>query len=300
MYSIVDLQQLRVFVSIAQEGNLTKASSKLCLSQPAVSAQLKSLEEELNVKLFERNSRGMVPTNEGRVLLDEANKVLLAAKKVSTTARSFQGEDLIGELRLGTISDPIILRLEDFFSRLIVQYPKLKLSMSQGISGDIIERVIEQRLDAGYVIGDVENSELGCIKIAPVTLRVVAPLSYRDNLKEASWQDVARLPWLSTPEKCSFRKITSKMFARHNVQPQTLIEADQESTLVNLVTAGVGMTLLREDVAMAAEANGKLIVWNPGIEVSQLNFIYLLSEMENPMTQAILAVLSSVWNLPIP
>ena len=108
----MDLQHLRTFVAIAQEGSLTRAATKLCLSQPAVSAQLKNFEEELNVRLFQRTPRGMVLTAEGHALLEEASKALVAARNVSATARNFQ-RDVCGEFRLGTIADPGILRLNE-------------------------------------------------------------------------------------------------------------------------------------------------------------------------------------------
>jgi DNA-binding transcriptional LysR family regulator len=294
----MNLQQLRTFVVIAHEGSLTRASEKLCLSQPAVSAQIKNFEEELDVKLFDRTPRGMVLTPEGKVLLGEADKALIAANNVSSIARRLQDGSISGEFKLGTIADPSVLRLGELLSALIARHPDLKLSLSQSISGDIIERVIQRRIHAGYLIGEAEHSELGCIEISPITLRIVVPMALKEKTSGANWQDIAKLPWLSTPEGCSFRKIASKMFSRHGVQPQIVIEADQETTLINLVTTGVGLTLLREDVALAAEAAGKLVVWSPGAEVSRLNLIYLRERLEEPVMQAILSLIAEIWRLP--
>lgn len=111
----MDLQQLRTFVAISQEGNLTRASDKLCLSQPAVSAQLKALEDELSLKLFERAVRGMKLTPAGRILLEEARSALSAARKICTRARELVGR-IEGEFKLGTVSEPAILKLNEFFS----------------------------------------------------------------------------------------------------------------------------------------------------------------------------------------
>ena len=294
----MDLQQLRTFVAIAQQGSLTRASVKLCLSQPAISAQIKGLEEELNVKLFDRTARGMLLTLEGRELLDEANKTLIAANNVSVAARKFQNGGVRGEFRLGTISDPTILRLDDFFSTLSVRHPEVLLSLSQGISGEILDRVLERRIHAGYVIGTISHPDLECLEISRVTLRVVAPVAFEDTLRRADWPDIVKLPWISTPKKCSFHHIALKMFLAHNVAPQSIVESDQETTLVNLVAAGVGLTLVREDVASAAQRAGKLIIWAPGMEISSLNFIYLRSEKSAPLTQAILALVSEMWRLP--
>lgn len=113
----MDLHKLRTFVTIAQEGNLTRASEALHLSQPAVSAQIKALEDELGLKLFHRLTRGMELTPAGKVLLEEAEKALMAARNVAARAQHLRS-GISGEFRLGTISEPLILRLGEFLSAL--------------------------------------------------------------------------------------------------------------------------------------------------------------------------------------
>ncbi|ALV05178.1 LysR family transcriptional regulator [Roseateles depolymerans] len=84
----MDLQQLRTFTVIAREGSLARASAQLFLSQPAISAQLKALESELGVKLFDRTSKGMTLTFAGRDLLQEASNNLAAATNILALRRN--------------------------------------------------------------------------------------------------------------------------------------------------------------------------------------------------------------------
>lgn len=294
----MDLQQLRTFTAIAREGSLARASERLCLSQPAVSAQLKALESELRVKLFDRTPKGMSLTFAGQSLLQEASNALLAASNVSAKARHLQGDATIGgEFKLGTVSEPVVLRLGELLCALVDAHPALKLSLSQGVSGDVVQRIVQREIHAGYVIGAPGTPAVKAIQIAPIALRVVAPLVWQDKLASATWQDIALLPWLSTPEKCSFRHIAARMFARHGVQPQTLIEADQEHTLRDLVAQGMGLSLLREDIAKAGEAAGQLALWPPGIETDHLYFIHLEEEGGTPVMQAIVALVRQVWRV---
>lgn len=293
----MDLQQLRTFTVIAQEGNLARASVQLFLSQPAISAQIKALESELRVKLFDRTPKGMTLTFAGKSLLQEATNALIAANNVSAKAQHFRQNAVSGEFKLGTISEPIVLRLGEFLATLIEKYPELRLSLSQGISGDISNRILSREIHAGYVIGEPQNPKISSIKIAPITLRVVAPAKWKDRLSNATWQEIVQLPWLSTPEKCSFRQIASRMFARHGVRPQTVIEADQEIMLSDLVAQGIGLSLLREDIAAAGEASGKLAIWSPGIEIDHLYFIYLEEEEQSPFMQAFIPLVRQVWRL---
>ncbi|QJD99631.1 LysR family transcriptional regulator [Massilia forsythiae] len=293
----MDLNQLRIFSVIAQERTLARASSVLCLSQPAVSAQLKALEESLKIKLFDRTSRGMQITAAGQVMLEETGRVLAAADNVSALARKFVTQGLSGEFRLGTIFEPRMLRLATLISMLSEKYPHVQVSFSQGISGDVITRIAEREINAGYVIGEPTDERLRFIKIAPIVLRVVAPYSWRDRIADASWHDIVQLPWLSTPGKCSFRSIAARMFARHNVLPRTVIEADQESILSDLVTQGIGLTLLREDVAIAGEAEGKITIWSPGMELDNLYFVYLDACKDSDLMRAIVPLIRRIWSL---
>ena len=293
----MDLQQLRTFTVIAREGSLSRAADQLFLSQPAISAQLKALESELRVKLFERTSKGMDLTFAGKSLLQEATNALAAANNVSVKARHLHGRVISGEFKLGTISEPIVLRLGNFLAALIDTYPDLRLSLSQGISGEIVSRTLNREVHAGYVIGDPQNPKIASVRIAPITLRIVAPAHWKDKLIDATWQDIVQFPWLSTPERCSFRQIASRMFARHNVRPQTVIETDQETLLSDLVAKGVGLSLLREDIAAAGEASGKLATWSPGVEIDHLYFIHLKDEEESPLLQAIMPLVRQVWKL---
>ncbi|HEU0187003.1 MAG TPA: LysR family transcriptional regulator [Gallionellaceae bacterium] len=293
----MDLHQLRIFVAIANHGNLTRASEELHLSQPAVSAQIKALEEELGVSLFNREPRGMVLTAAGKVLLTEASGALSAAKNVVLRAQQLRG-GIGGEFKLGTIIEPVILRLGELLSRLVSLHPNLHISLSQGISGDIIDHLVAGRINAGFVIGQVAHDNILAIKIAPITLRVVGPVSWREKIAAADWNAIAQFPWISTPAKCSFNKITSGMFAKHGIAPKIVIESDQETTLKKLVASEFGLTLLREDVALAGEAMGELVIWPMGVEVSDLYFIYSRQEANSPALQAILDIIKNIWHVP--
>ena len=296
----MDLNQLRIFSVIAKEGTLTRAASVLCLSQPAVSAQLKALEESFNLKLFDRTPRGMALTSAGHALLEEATRALVAASNVATMARHFVSQGVSGVFKIGTIVNTKMLRLSNLITLLVEKHPNVQLSFSQGISGDIMDRICTGEINAGYMIGLPTDVRVTAIRVAPMTLRVVAPPTLRDTIAKATWQDIVQLPWLSTPAKCSFRSISARMFARHQVRPRVVIEADQEMMLSDLVSQGIGLTLLREDVASAGEAAGKLCIWEPGIEFEHLYFVYLNNQANSPIMQAVIPMLRQIWSLDAP
>ena len=92
------------------------------VSQPAVSAQIKALEEELDLLLFERTSSGMVPTAAGQALLAHAQKVLAAAQALRNQAKALKGE-VAGRVRIGTMSDPGFIRIGEFLNATVERIP---------------------------------------------------------------------------------------------------------------------------------------------------------------------------------
>lgn len=290
----MDLNQLKTFVVVAETANLTKASELLFLSQPAVSAQLKALESELGVVLFNRTARGMALTVAGQVLKQDALHALDAAKHVFSRAQIFR-DGLSGECRIGTISEPVILRLSELLSTLMHANSNLSMRLSQSISGVVVDQILDGKLHGGFVISEVEDTRIAAIPVRPITLRIVAPYAWQERIIDADWADIAKLPWIAMPPKCSFHKITAAMFARHGLSPSSLVAVDQETTLRKLVTAGVGLSLMREDMALDAEAKQEVAIWPKGVETRQLYFIYLQSDGHSPLIQALCKSVRTVW-----
>lgn len=100
----MDLHQLKTFVAVAREGSITRASGLLHLSQPAVSAHIKAMEDTLGLSLFERTPRGMSLTPDGQRLLAKAEQTLAAHQELMAEATRTKGE-LTGKLRLGAGSN---------------------------------------------------------------------------------------------------------------------------------------------------------------------------------------------------
>src|SRR5262249_35196244 len=155
---------------------------------------VKALEEELRVKLFDRTSKGMRLTDSGAILLDEAEKALAAASGVLTQARQLQG-NLSGELRLGTVTDPVSLRLGEFISRVAAAHPGLAIKLKFGISGAVIADVRARELDAAYAVGELEDTDLHVVRLRPLRLVIAAPAAWRARVEGADWQAMAKLPW---------------------------------------------------------------------------------------------------------
>ena len=205
-------------------------------------------------------------------------------------------DGLTGECRLGTISEPVILRLSELLSDLMRANPNLFMRLFQSTSGLVVDQILEGKLHGGFVIGEVDEPRITAIPIRPITLRIVAPYEWQERIRSADWVDIAKLPWIVMSPKCSFHKITAEMFKRHKLSPTSLIAIDHETTLRKLVASGVGLSLMREDMALDAEAKQEVVIWPKGAETKQLNFICLQSDERSPLIQALCKSVRAVWN----
>ena len=292
----MELYQLRSFAAVAEVKHLTRAAEKLHISQPALSAQIKALEDELEVALFERTSSGMTLTAAGERLLTEAEKVLAAAQALRSEARSLRGE-VSGRASVGTLSDPAYIRLGAFLSATVEQYPLLQVELHHVISGAALEKVRDGQLDAAFYYGELSQAGVAGLALRPMTYRVAAPAAWREKVEHAEPDEIAALPWILTPTISSHNRLVEELFRSHGVTPTKVVEADQESVMSSLIVSGVGLSLMREDVALAKQAAGEVALWEKGRATTTLWFIYRQERAGDPVIRALLDVLRDTWDL---
>ncbi len=152
----MEIYQLRGFAAVAELGHLTRAAEKLHISQPALSAQIKSLEEELEVELFERTPNGMLLTAPGKRILAAAENVLAAAQALHNEARVSRGA-VESSVTVGTVSDPEFIQLGALSSAAVERYPLLQIQFHREVSGEAFEHVREGRRDASFYYGELTH-----------------------------------------------------------------------------------------------------------------------------------------------
>ena len=290
----MELSQLRAFVEIAKLGQLTRAAERLHLSQPALSGQLKALEEALGISLFERSSSGMALTPGGRSLLGEAESILSAIQQLQQAAQHLQGRPA-GRLSLGTVLDPATLRLGDFLSRAIESHPLIDIELHQVFSGAALAGVRDGTLDASFYFGAIDDPELHAEPLRKLIYRVALPPDGHFGPRDTDWSTVAARPWILAPETSSHRELAMELFTARGVAPVQVIEADNESVILNLVESGLGVSIAREELALASEQEGRIAIW-PGVQLATtLWFIHSAHRAEDSLLEAVRATLREVW-----
>jgi DNA-binding transcriptional LysR family regulator len=297
----MDLTLLRAFITVAREGNLTRAAVQLHLTQPAVSLQIKHLQETLGVILFTRTSHGLSLTRDGQALLPHAERALGAAADVRRAAQSLRHE-VRGRLRIGTILDPAFLRLGGFLKQLVESWPHIETALRHGMSGWVLEQIRAGELDVGYYIGlpsdddTRDGAAFYALTLTQFQYRVLAPAGWKDRVKGArDWRSLASLPWIWTPPASAHNRLLSRCFDEAGVKPVKVAEVDQEPSMLDLVKSGVGLTLARDATAIA-EAHAHALTIVEGITVpTQLSFVTLEERKDEPAIAAALKLIEQQW-----
>lgn len=289
----MDLIQLRAFVTVAHEGNLTRAAERLHLTQPAVSLQIKSLQAALNLQLFARTPNGMALTDDGAKLLPFAERVMESVAEFRQGANALHST-LSGTLAIGTILDPEFIRLGAFLKRLVETYPQLSTQLQHGMSGWVLQQVKNGTLDVGYYLG-IPGKEFHAQILTSFTYNVVAPQGWKTRVAGKDWPALARLPWIWTPPESAHNRLLTKTFAQHKVTPNKVALVDQEPSMLDLVKSGVGLSLVRESIALR-EAHAHGLVIADAVSLStDLSFITLAKRKSEATIAAVFSLLQALW-----
>ena len=294
----MELYHLRTFVTVANEGHLTRAADRLYTSQPAVSAHIKALEEELGVTLFLRTPKGMVLTREGDRLRGKALEALAGVDRFHLEAAQLK-ENVIGTARIGLHIDPKYLRIDSLLSVMRRKYPDVDFHLLQKWSYEQPSEFKRGRLDAGFVYGRPEAPELAVKTLQSLNVMVVAPVAWKERIKDAGWKEIAAMPWIWSPPECNFCKVASAAFKCRGLSPNVATLAEQEPVLKALVCSGVGLAYMIEEEAMDAKDQGQVAVWDEVLGTMDLSFVYPQSRSADPLVQALRQGIQEVWKVEI-
>lgn len=294
----MDYINLRAFVTVAREGNLTRAAERLFLTQPAVSLQIKKLQAQLNLTLFERTPRGMRLTETGQRLLPIAERSLQVTAEFIAAAAGLK-DAVSGRLRLGTILDPEFLRLGRFLSTLAERHPALTFELTHGMSGSVARQVEDGQLDVAYTLGQPDLPELDdrfqLVSLTVFSYRVVAPAGWSGQVRGKGWRELAVLPWIGTPPDSVHNRLLSRIFAAEGVEQKIVARVDLEPSMMDLVQSGVGMALARHSLALEA-AHTKGVVIADAVSVdAEMCCICRADRRNEPPIKAAMAAIGDVW-----
>jgi DNA-binding transcriptional LysR family regulator len=299
----MELRHLRYFVAVAEELHFRRAAERLHVAQPAVSEQIRKLEEELGVRLFDRTQRSVSMTDSGAALLDEARRVLHQADVAATAARNAR-DRATTRLRIGHLHDSMPSSVARAMQLLGANAPLVQVSLETGGAVRLIEEVRAQRLDAAVVGLPAPTSGLratpagsqGVVAALPVTHpQAVNPVVSIDRLAPE------RLILLPADTNPPFRNAVISICRDAGLSP-TFVEVGEarvEHALL-AVAAGAGMALLPESAAERHVAPGVRYVRLDRVEPAFDTVVVTDPDTENLATLEFLRAMSrAVKSTPV-
>lgn len=259
----MSLAQLKSFVTIARERNLTRAAESLNLSQSAISTQLKGLEDNLGVSLFERSTRGMILSEEGQVLLPQAKEVLDAYAALQSRAEALS-RGVTASITIGLNSDPTFLRVSTINHRLSLLHPDLNVIFHSSESASTAQNLKNGTIDLGFFYGSLNDIEITTRLITRVRICVVIPRQLIDKNVPQDWDALIQLPWIWVGDKFPFFQALAEKFPSVIKPPSKIVTAANEQIVRELVAAGQGVALMREDELRTMNNKGIVIPWDQG------------------------------------
>jgi DNA-binding transcriptional LysR family regulator len=239
----MELRHLRYFVAVAEHLSFRGAAEKLHIAQPPLSSQIKSLEEELRVRLFERTTRSVRLTHAGRVFLEEARTVLAASAQAEQRVREAE-HGLAGTLRVGFVAPVANAWLAGILRRFRQQFPAVQLSLFDLTSTEQLQRLRTQELDAGLLRPPVGFSELE-YRFVGESYQVLAvpaghPLAAKRRLE---WRDFhnQEMVLIHPGSQHGFYDAFFAECARAGAKPRPVQYANDIQTKMWLISAGFGI-----------------------------------------------------------
>ncbi|MFT3718608.1 LysR family transcriptional regulator [Pseudorhodoferax sp.] len=298
--ALLDLPALRAFVTVAREGSVSRAAARLHRTQPALSLQLRKLAEATGLVLFQRGAHGMALSADGAALLQLAERALAAADDFARAVERLHGSTR-GLLRIGTILDPTFLRLGDWLGALVRMAPQVDTELRHGISGSVLAQLQQDRLDVcfylspGLAATEALRPALAARTLTRFDYRVVAPAGWGPQVTGRDWEGLATLPWVETPPESAHHRLLQGVFGPRGLAPPRAALVDQEASMLDLVKSGVGLSLVRDAIAIRESQTHGLAVADRVRIACELQFVCLAQRRDEAVVQAAWQALEQVW-----
>lgn len=236
---MLDINELKIFISVARRGSISKAAEELHYVQSNVTARIRQLEERLGSALFHRKSRGVALTSSGHLLLDYAERILRLANEAEE-AFSDRGEPK-GRLVIGTMETTAAVRLPPLLAGFHRRCPQVELSLMTGPSQVSLQRLIDYQIDAAFIGGDVGDKALVAEKAFEEELVLVTP-PFVDPFEGAGSLNI-----LVFQSGCSYRTQLERWLAVSGGKYQTM-EFGSIEGILGCVAAGMGVSILPRSI----------------------------------------------------
>lgn len=295
---MIELKRLNAFVTVVEAGSITRAAELLFIQQPPLTRLLQGLEQEFGVPLLQRLPRGVIPTEAGEVLLQEARAVLARAAQLSAAMqRAAQGEQ--GRVRIGFTSSAA---LHTFVPALLRRYreiyPAVSTLLEESGSGELLASVVAGELDVAFVrmrVKDMPELEMEKVLEEPMWVAVPAghKLAAQKCVKPLKLEDLSNEPFVLYRRRAGQGLYDAILaaYVRAGFSPHIVQEAPRLTSCLSLVGAGLGISIVPESMT---RLGGDGVVFLPLDAATQLSAPLYLARREDSHSSAIINTFCSL------
>lgn len=291
----MELYQLRSFVAVAEEQHLTRAAARLNISQPSVSTHIKALEEELGLKLFIRTPKGMVLSDDGKMIKLKAQSALEAAEAVR-----FQADDLnkrlSGSVRIGLNINAQYLKSLELLESFYRGAHNIELHYRQCHSLEAHHEVKKGRLDAAFVFDLPQKADFSFTWLATFGVVAVGPYRWKSRLQNMETAKLSRFPWIWTDDRCPFNRIARRLFEPLQRLPEKAVVVDHDATIRKMVASCAGLGLMVEAEAYEAARQKEVVILGDRVADLDLSLIFLRRRSMEPLLNTVIQTICRLWS----
>ena len=262
----VRLELYRVFLEVAKQGNISAAAQNLFISQSAVSQSVKQLEEQLQVRLFSRSTRGVSLTSEGKLLLEYVSHALgllqSGEEKIAASRQLLTGELIIGAS--DTVTKTYLLSRLEAFHR---DYPDIRIRILNGTTSMVLDYLHAGQVDIAFA-SEAPDETVYSVRhcVDTHTIFVAAP-DYLEFDKVYTMEEIAALPLILLERKASSRVYVERYFQEHGVQIHPEIELGSHNLLISLARIGLGVACVTEEFSLSGLSRGVIVPLKTDFEI---------------------------------
>lgn len=249
----MDFKQLRAFLTVAETGNVTRAAEVLHLVQPAVSRQLRLLEEDIGSPLFERERYGMVLTDAGQALVGYARRAMLELDRARVEIAGSTSGTVSGLVTLGLLPSTIDMLSSPLVTAIAEAYPGIRIRIAMGYAGTLLRWLESGEVDAALLYGAERSTEIQTTPLIEEAMWVIGPKEAKLRAsKPVPLAQLAGKPLVLPSAPHGIRTLVEHACAVSNVTLQISVETNALSVQRALVLGGHGLTIL-PPIAVAEE-----------------------------------------------
>ena len=254
----MEMRQLRYFVEIAKWGSFSRAAKSLSVAQPALSRQIRLLEESLGAPLLYRNGRGAVLTSAGEIFKVHANDILESASRADRQIADLRGEP-VGEVVLGLPPSVSAVLLRNLFLGLAEQYPRVKLRVQEGFSGSVAEWLMEGKVDLAIIYEHFQPRHTHSERLLIENLAIVhSPNFPVPDVITA--RNISTVPLIIPCKPHGLRSVVERRVADMGGRLNVAIEIDSFQIMRDLAIEGMAATILPEGAVSREIEQGILVI----------------------------------------